>query len=263
MAVDPDREFVRRDAGAAACLAVELGQRPEPRGLAADDRDRQRQAERAGARDRLRRAAGSDPDRKRLLQSTRIDALAVERRSMPALPRDHGLGADLKQEIELLREQLVVIVEVVAEQRKGLDERAAPGHDLRPAAGDEIERGELLIDAHRIVRRQHRDGARQANALGARSRRGQRHRRRRHCVIRPMMFAEPEHIEADTVGKLDLLQNVGEAFVDVDRLAGRGIAPGLDEGVSAKLHERPRRHALLGAGGAMLEQIAIPCRRGR
>ena len=29
VAVDPDREFVRRDASAAACLAVELGQRPE------------------------------------------------------------------------------------------------------------------------------------------------------------------------------------------------------------------------------------------
>ena len=146
----------------------------------------------------------------------------------------------MKQEIELLREQRVVIVEVQAEQREGLDERAAPRHDLGAAARDEIEGGELLIDAHRIVRRQHRDGARQANALGARGRRGQRHRRRRHRIIRPMMFAEPEHIEADPVGKLDLLQNVGEALVDIDRLAGRGIAPGLDEGVSAELHEGPR-----------------------
>ena len=53
---------------------------------------------------------------------------------MPALPRDLRLGADLKQEIELFREQFVVIVEVIAEQRKGLDERAASGHDLGPAA---------------------------------------------------------------------------------------------------------------------------------
>ncbi len=52
-----------------------------------------------------------------------------------------------------------------------------------------------------------------------------------------MMLAEPEHIEADPVGKLDLLDDVGEGFVDVDRLAGRGIAPGLDEGVSAELHQ--------------------------
>jgi hypothetical protein len=30
--------------------------------------------------------------------------------------------------------------------------------------------------------------------------------------------------------------DVGEGFVDVDRLAGRRIAPGLDEGVGAELH---------------------------
>ena len=121
----------------------------------------------------------------------------------------------------------------------------------------QIEGGELLIDAHRIVRRQHRDGARQANALRARGGRGQRHRRRRHRVIRPMMFAEPEHIEPDAIGEFDLLDDVGEGLVDIDRLAGRGIAPGLDEGVSAELHEGPRQGALLGAGGAMLEQIAF------
>jgi hypothetical protein len=90
--------------------------------------------ERAGARDRLRRAAGRDPDRQRLLQRARIDALALERRAMTAFPRDLRLGANLKQEIELLGEQLVVVVEVEAEQREGLDERAAPSHDLGPAA---------------------------------------------------------------------------------------------------------------------------------
>ena len=113
----------------------------------------------------------------------------------------------------------------------------------------------MLIDAHRIVRRQHGDRARQANALGARGGGGQRHRRRRHRVIRPMMFAEPEHIEADAIGELDLLEDVGEGLVDVDRLAGRGVAPGLDEGVSAELHEGPRLGALRSA------RIVTFCRR--
>jgi hypothetical protein len=112
VAIDADHEPVRRDSGAAARLAIELRQRCKSRRLPADDRDRQRQAERAGARDRLRRAAGRDPDRERLLQRARIDPLAVERRPMPAFPGDLRLGADLKQEIELLREQLVVILEV-------------------------------------------------------------------------------------------------------------------------------------------------------
>ncbi len=78
-----------------------------------------------------------------------------------------------------------------------------------------------------------------------------------------MMFAEPEHIEADPVGKLDLLQNVGEALVDIDRLAGRGIAPGLDEGVGAELHEGPRGTTRFARGtrdvraGCDLMQIVI------
>jgi hypothetical protein len=37
-----------------------------------------------------------------------------------------------------------------------------------------------------------------------------------------MMFAEAEDVEADPVGKLDLVQDVGEAFVNVDRLAVAG-----------------------------------------
>ena len=60
--------------------AVQLGERREALGLAADDRERHRQAERARAHDRLRRAADGDPDRQRVLQRPRVDALAVERR---------------------------------------------------------------------------------------------------------------------------------------------------------------------------------------
>jgi hypothetical protein len=78
-----------------------------------------------------------------------------------------------------------------------------------------------------------------------------------------MMLAEPEHIEPDAIGEFDLLQNVGEGLVDIDWLVGHRIAPGLDEGVSAKLHQGPRQCALLGAGGAMLEQIAFGPNRNR
>ena len=67
-----------------------------------------------------------------------------------------------------------------------------------------------------------------------------------------MMLAEPEHIEADAIGELDLLDDVSEGLVDIDRLAGRGIAPGLDEGVSAELHESSKTRALRTARGVML-----------
>ena len=74
--------------------------------------------------------------------------------------------ADLQQQLELLGEQRVVVVEVVAEQREGLDERSAPGHDLGPAPGDQVELGELLKHPDGVVRAEHGDGAREPDALG-------------------------------------------------------------------------------------------------
>jgi hypothetical protein len=75
--------------------------------------------------------------------------------------------ADAQKQFQLLAEQGVVIVEVVAEQRKGFDERAAPGHDLGTPARQQIERGKLLVDPHRIVRAQHRHRRAQPDGLGA------------------------------------------------------------------------------------------------
>ena len=87
----------------------------------------------------------------------RIDAEVVDRRAR-CLPDQVTCSrfAELEQQVELLGEQLVVVVEVVAEQRERLDERAAPGHDLGAAAGEQVERRELLEDPHRIVRGQTR-----------------------------------------------------------------------------------------------------------
>ena len=63
--------------------------------------------------------------------------------------------AQPEQEVELLGEELVVVGKVVAEERERLDERAATGHDLGATAGEQVERRELLEDAHRIVRAEH------------------------------------------------------------------------------------------------------------
>jgi hypothetical protein len=67
-----------------------------------------------------------------------------------------------------------------------------------------------------------------------------------------MMLAEAEDVEADPVSELDLLQDIGEALVDIDRLAGLGIAPGLDESVSAELHENLETPRFQVAAGPML-----------
>jgi len=61
------------------------------------------------------------------------------------------LLADREQQVELLGEQLVVVVEVVAEQREGLGEGPATRHDLRAPVREQVKRGEALEDAHGIV----------------------------------------------------------------------------------------------------------------
>ena len=60
--VDADLEVFRGMSGAAARLAVEVDERAEAVRLAADDRDHEREAERAGAGEGLRGATDAEPD---------------------------------------------------------------------------------------------------------------------------------------------------------------------------------------------------------
>ena len=115
--VEADRKLFRIVAGLRRGLAKQLDERREALRHAADDGERHRQAERAGADGRRRIAADRDPDRD-FVRRARIDRLVVERRAVLALASDAFVVADRQQELELFREQLVVVVEVVAEQRK-------------------------------------------------------------------------------------------------------------------------------------------------
>ena len=124
---------------------------------------------------------------------------------------DHvdALGvAQREQQVELLGEQRVVVVEVVAEERERLDERAPPGHDLRAAAGQQVERREVLEDAHGIVGAEHGDRAREPDAARALGGGREDDGRRGHGEVGAMVLADPEDVEADLVGELDLLDQV-------------------------------------------------------
>src|SRR5439155_823416 len=137
--------------------------------LPADDRERQRQAQSSRAHDALGIAADRDPDRKRILKRTRVDRKIFERRPMFAGPRHPLSLPDAKEKLELFLEQVVVVGEVVSEEWKGFGERAAARHDLGPPTGDQIQRREVLEYTDGVVGAQHRDGARQPDAFGARS----------------------------------------------------------------------------------------------
>ena len=66
----------------------------------------------------------------------RHDVLVVQRGAGRALPGDRAALEQLGEQVGLLLEQLLVVGEVVAEQRERLDARAAAEDDLGPAAGD-------------------------------------------------------------------------------------------------------------------------------
>src|SRR6478735_6059409 len=150
-------------AGAAAGLAVEVDERAEPSGLAADDRDHERQPQGPGADKGLGGAADADPDREWVLQRPWEDALAGERGTVLSGPRDLHLFADAQEEVELLGEQRVVVGKFQPEQRKAFGERAAADDQVDPALGDQVERRELLEEAHRIAGAEDGHGAVEAD----------------------------------------------------------------------------------------------------
>ena len=249
-----------------ARLAVEVDERREPVRLTADDGQRQWQAQPPRTDHRGGRPADRDPHRQGLLDRARVHGLVLQRRPMATAPR-HALGrAERQQQVQLLGEQRVVVAEVVPEQRKRLDEGAAADQDLGPPARQQVERREVLEHADRVVGRQNRDGARQADALRPRRRRRQHHRRRRRRVVGPVVLADAEHVQANRVGEGDLFEQVAEA--------GRVGAVGrhLGEGEEAEFHRiiwllhqanvraarriRPPRHR--GGPGRVPSRMASP-----
>jgi hypothetical protein len=121
------------------------------------------------------------------------------------------------------------VVEVLAEERERLDERAAAGPDLGTPARQQVHGRELLEDADGIVGAQHRHGTGQADPLGARGGAREDDGGRRHREVGAVMLADAEDVEPDLVGQLDLLQQVADA---VPRRAGGQLA----ERVDADLH---------------------------
>src|SRR6266853_3818086 len=78
--------------------------------------------------------------------------------------------ANLQKQIKFFGEERVVVLQSKAEERKRFDGRTPAHNHLRSSLREQIERREALKDANRVGGTQHRDGAREADAV--RSRRG-------------------------------------------------------------------------------------------
>ncbi|OJU41058.1 MAG: hypothetical protein BGN97_16980 [Microbacterium sp. 69-10] len=118
---------------------------------------------------------------------------------LPPMPiQAHG-------QLELLLEDLLVLGDVIAEQGEGLDGGCPAEDHLSAAAGDAVDGGELLIEPHRVLRGQHRDGGAEVDAGGRLRCGGQHHWSRR--VDRPLLvvLADAEDVQAHGLRQLRLL----------------------------------------------------------
>src|SRR2546423_7473278 len=100
--MNPDLQSLRRMSETLPGFAIKLDERPEPVRVSADDRDHQRQSERAGASERVGSATNAAPDRQGVLDRPRADALSRQGRAMFSRPGDMLAVADLEQQVELL-----------------------------------------------------------------------------------------------------------------------------------------------------------------
>src|SRR5467141_3760842 len=101
--------------GALGGFPIEVDERTKAMRLTTNDRDHQRKPERSGPHERFRRAPGAQPDRQRILYGPRVDALTGQRRAVSARPVHMLVLPDLQEQIELFREESVVVFEAQPE----------------------------------------------------------------------------------------------------------------------------------------------------
>src|SRR5918995_5637755 len=188
---------------------------------------------------RVRGTAHREPDGERLLHRAQVYPRVLKRRAVLPGPRDLLGLAQLKQQLELLGEQLVVVVEVVAEERKRLDEGAAPRHDLRAPAGEQVHRGEVRKDPHGVVRAQHGNRTRQPDPFSFDGRRAEDHGGRGDDEVWPVVLTDAEHIEPNPLSELDLLHQIAHPLRRRYDPPAVRVGAQLGERVEANLHAAP------------------------
>ena len=133
-----------------------------------------------------------------------------------------GLAAKVEQQIKLFRKEGVIVLKREAEERERLDKGATAHHHLRPPPGQEVKRGKLLENAHRVGCAEHRDSAGEADVSGSGGCSRKEHRRRRVEILLAVMLADPEHLSAWAV---DALRTASGSKRPV--FAGYKTAPGV------------------------------------
>ena len=117
-------------------------------------------------------------------------------------------------ELQALLENALVVVERDMERLIFAPVVAAPGGEIDPAVGEQIERRPLLGDANGMMQRRHRHRGREPDALGIGGDVGQHQvRTRQHAERIEMMLADPGRMHAELVGIERLGGDVGDELI--------------------------------------------------
>ena len=179
----------------------QLHERPLPH------RDKDRQPHPADPREGLRRRRRHAQFGPGLLIRLRRHRDVVEAVIL-ALVGKPLLGPGLFQDLERLGEALAALAVIETVILVGAHDAAAADAVDQPAVADLIDRRGLLGEAQRVRQRQHLHRDADLDRAGARGDRARHHHRRRHhrALGRAVQFGQPDRVEPDPFGLLDLGQ---------------------------------------------------------
>ena len=163
-----------------------------------------------------------------------VDVLVGQRWSGGPGPGHRAAGEQVREQVELLLEQLLVLLEGEPEQPERLDERPAPDRHLGAPTGEGVESREPFEDADRVVRREHRDGRPEPDVLGAGGDRGEDDLGCGDREVVAVVLADPDGVETDLVGEDPLLDDVAQHLRLAEQSAV-GVLRDVPERVDAEL----------------------------
>ncbi|MOA17204.1 hypothetical protein D3C78_1374520 [compost metagenome] len=131
------------------CLVC-IDQRLEAERIAAKYRKCHAKPQLSCQRGAFRCSSDANPYRQAVLERTRRNFCIRKRRTEPSRPCHPFAAIELQQQVQLLIEQLLVILQLIAEQRERLYICSPPDNNLGTAIRHQIQRGEILKYANRI-----------------------------------------------------------------------------------------------------------------
>jgi hypothetical protein len=144
------------------------------------------------------------------MMATWIHTLPCQCSSVLAGPMHMLMLPNRQQQIEFLSKEGVIVLQPESEERERFDGRTTADDHLRASSRQEIQRGEVLKDAHRVLSAQHGDRAGQTDALRACRCGSENHRRRGIEKLPAMVFTNTKRVQPYLVGVFDLLDELSQ-----------------------------------------------------